>query len=256
MDMKKIELAAQHIELGNFLEEIEEQFEQGTDIIRQARNQIKRIKVGSYDLCIKSFGPPTVFNRWMYSYFRKTKAKRSYNYARRLLAMGIATPKPIACVELYNRWHFLCKAYYICQYEDVTHTFAEVLVSDMPNKHLLVSDFVNYVVGSLHRQGVYHNDFNGTNVLVKEQGDRHHEFMLVDLNRITFKSKIKHHEGLRHLQQISGSPVYLAELAKYYARLNNRDEQDTIYELLFVKSLRRLQRRHTKRLLHALKTLF
>ena len=47
----------------------------------------------------KSFKKPNFFNRIVYSFFRDSKAKKSYMYAKKI---GHFTPKPIGYIEFYE----------------------------------------------------------------------------------------------------------------------------------------------------------
>ncbi|WP_430813237.1 hypothetical protein [Carboxylicivirga sp. RSCT41] len=251
--MKKIIIDEAHAEVRPFIESIHESFQTSGEWIRDARNQIKRYQHEGYDLCIKSFRKATLLNRVIYSFVRKSKAQRSFEIAQHLLKENISTPEPIAYVEVYNRWHYMTHSYYICKYEDVDFRLSEVLANDVPDKQLILNGFVNFTVNGLYPKGVKHKDFNSTNVLIRKLGRLHYEYMLVDLNRIKIGKPIMFHKGLRVLQKISGSPIYLTELARHYANYKNKDENETIYELLFVKYLTSLRRRYSKRFLHALK---
>ena len=253
--MKKIIIDEAHEELRPFIEGINETFETSGEWIRDARNQIKRFEYKGYDLCIKSFRKATLLNRVLYSFVRKSKAQRSFEIAQHLLRENISTPEPIAYVEVFNRWHYMTHSYYICKYEDVDYRLSEVLANEVADKQIILNGFVNFTVNGLYPKGVLHKDFNSTNVLIRKAGRLNYEFQLVDLNRIKFGKPIMFHKGLRVLQKISGNPIYLAELARHYASYKNKDENETIYELLFVKYLNSIRRRYSKRVLHALKTI-
>ena len=252
--MKKIVLSGDYKELNSFIKEIECNFENGGEWIKDARNKIKKISVNGRNLCVKSFGKPTVFNRLMYSYFRKSKAQRSFEYGQKLLKLGISTPAPIAFVEIYNRWRFLKRAYYISDFEEVDYHMTYVLNNDVPEKEVILGGFVRFMANGLHPNGIYHKDFNGSNILVKQMPTGAFSYSLIDLNRIKFGRPIGYHQGLRNMQQINSNPLYLIELARYYASLKEIDENETIYELIFVKYIQCLQRRYTKRFLHSLKS--
>jgi hypothetical protein len=66
------------------------------------RNTIKLFELEGYTINIKSFKVPNLINKIAYKYFRKSKARRSYEYAVRLLENGIGTPKPIAFFENFD----------------------------------------------------------------------------------------------------------------------------------------------------------
>jgi hypothetical protein len=57
------------------------------------RNVIKLFDLNGQTINIKSFKVPNIVNK-AYKYFRKSKAKRSFEYATILLENGIGTPQP------------------------------------------------------------------------------------------------------------------------------------------------------------------
>ena len=76
----------------SFLENIKEHFAISKNSIHKARNEIKVINQNDVDLVVKSFKIPSFLNRVIYTFFRSSKAKKSYDYAIKIAAF---TPKPI-----------------------------------------------------------------------------------------------------------------------------------------------------------------
>lgn len=70
------------------------------------RNVIKIFDVEGVAINIKSFKIPNSINKVAYRYFRKSKARRSYEYATILLEKGIGTPQPMAFLENFNVFGF------------------------------------------------------------------------------------------------------------------------------------------------------
>src|SRR6187402_3225936 len=66
------------------------------------RNIIKLFDLDGKTVNIKSFKIPNLINKVAYRYFRKSKARRSYEYATILLEKGIGTPQPMAFLENFN----------------------------------------------------------------------------------------------------------------------------------------------------------
>ncbi len=66
------------------------------------RNKIKLFELEGKTINIKSFKIPHLINKIAYKYFRKSKARRSYEYANRLIENGIGTPQPIAYAENFT----------------------------------------------------------------------------------------------------------------------------------------------------------
>ena len=60
--------------------------------IKEHRNTIRIFGLENFDINIKSFGRPNFINGLIYSYFRPSKAKRSFSYANKLLDLDINTP--------------------------------------------------------------------------------------------------------------------------------------------------------------------
>ena len=66
------------------------------------RNTIKLFELEGKTINVKSFKVPSFYNKVVYKFFRKSKARRSYEYANRLLKYGIGTPQPIAFAENFS----------------------------------------------------------------------------------------------------------------------------------------------------------
>ncbi len=64
------------------------------------RNKIKLFDWNGKTINIKSFKIPNIINKVAYKYFRKSKAKRSFEYATILLEKGIGTPAPVSYTHL------------------------------------------------------------------------------------------------------------------------------------------------------------
>lgn len=68
----------------------------GEIFIKGNRNTIKLFQIEEKIYNIKSFKSPNLVNKIAYRYFRKSKAKRSFEFATLLIEKGIGTPNPIA----------------------------------------------------------------------------------------------------------------------------------------------------------------
>jgi hypothetical protein len=66
------------------------------------RNKIKLFELEGNTINIKSFKIPNLINKIVYKYFRKSKARRSFEFATILLENKIGTPQPIAYYENSN----------------------------------------------------------------------------------------------------------------------------------------------------------
>ena len=74
----------------------------GKDFVIGKRNSIKLFELGNEIISVKSFKKPNIMNKIAYRYFRKSKARRSFEYASKLIELHIGTPQPIAFFENYD----------------------------------------------------------------------------------------------------------------------------------------------------------
>lgn len=79
-----------------FIERLPEVFPVSGEVLHEGRNQIRAFDIGGESLVVKRYKRPHLFNRVMYSFFRKNKARRAYEHALRR-AGWVSTPR--------NRWH-------------------------------------------------------------------------------------------------------------------------------------------------------
>jgi len=98
----------------------------GEIFIKGKRNTIKLFKLEDKTINIKSFKEPNFINKIVYQYFRNSKAKRSFEFANRLLENGIGTPQPIAYFENFS-WLGLQDSYYVSEHLVSELTFRELV---------------------------------------------------------------------------------------------------------------------------------
>ena len=153
-----------------------------------SRNTIKNVVFKGKTLCIKAFKKPNFINRIAYTFFRKSKAERSFTYANRLLDLGIGTPKPIAFFE-FNSNGLLDRSFYISEQLDCDWTYRDLTTNfDVPDHELILRAFTRFTY-DFHEKGVLFLDHSPGNTLIKKVGNNYN-FFLVDLNRMKFKNLI------------------------------------------------------------------
>ena len=102
-----------------FLSHLSDRFETEGTTIYEGRNMLKRFNIEGCELVVKSFKVPLFVNRVVYTFFRKSKARRSYEYAFELLKRGSSTPEPLGYIEVYK--HGLFKySYSVSAYSEAT----------------------------------------------------------------------------------------------------------------------------------------
>ena len=71
--------------LADFFCHLSDRFETEGTTIYEGRNVLKRFNIEGCELVVKSFKVPFFVNRVVYALFRKSKARRSYEYAFEIL---------------------------------------------------------------------------------------------------------------------------------------------------------------------------
>lgn len=203
-----------------------------TDVVRNfdeieggegERNTIKNVTSQNIDLNIKSFKVPHLVNRIAYSYFRKSKANRSYEYANTLLKLGVNTPKPLAYFE-YSKFKFIDKSYYVSEQFYCDLTYRELVENPNYKNHEEILRAFTRFTFKLHEKGVIFLDHSPGNTLIKknkETGD--YSFYLVDLNRMKFHV-MNFDERINNFARLTHKKEMVEIMANEYAKLINVEE--------------------------------
>ena len=131
------------------------------------RNTIKLFELEGKTINVKSFKVPSFYNKIAYKFFRKSKARRSYEYANRLLKYGIGTPQPIAFAENFS-FIGLNKSYYISEHLESDLTFRELVENpDYPDHENILRQFIRFSY-NLYENGIEFLDHSPGNTLIKK----------------------------------------------------------------------------------------
>ncbi len=148
------------------------------------RNIIKIVHVDGVALNIKAFKVPNFINKIVYNFFRKSKAQRSFEYAKKLIELGVGTPKPMAYFE-FKSIFFFGRSFYISEQLDCDLTYRELTKDfNIPDYDSILRAFTRFTF-SLHEKGINFLDHSPGNTLIKKNGNSY-DFFLVDLNRMQF----------------------------------------------------------------------
>ncbi len=204
---------------------IQEIFKSSHESIHKARNELKIIELNGLKCVVKSFKVPHAINRIAYSFFRPSKAKKSYLNGMKLLELGITTPEPIGVIEFFSGG-LLRESYFISIYEPYDFTIREVFHHKVSTYQDILREFAKFTF-ALHQKGVWHVDYSLGNILVTVLEDSY-RFSLVDINRMKFKT-IHPLEGLTNFNKFWAKDENdLIILAVEYAKMANIDTQKAI----------------------------
>jgi hypothetical protein len=159
-----------------------------------------------------------LLNRIAYTFFRDSKAKKSYLNAVRLEELDVHTPEPVGVIEFFTNG-LLAKSYFVSLYEPYDFTIREVFHHEVENVEEILKAFANFTY-QLHQKGVWHVDYSLGNILITKTDAHQYRFSLVDINRMHFK-QISPQEGLRNLNKFWAEEDDLKFLVKEYAKLAN-----------------------------------
>jgi serine/threonine protein kinase len=193
--------------LRDWIERIPCFFDREGEVIHNRRNVIRVFRLeGGMELNVKKYGRPHLFNRIVYSFFRKSKACRAYYNTLRIAEKGFAVAESVAYMEI-NEGGLLSCSYYVSLQCSGVREMREYYSGPLAGNESLIDAFARYSA-SLHDAGIYHLDYSPGNILIREDTGEY-TFILVDVNRMKFM------------------PVNAAKGYRNFARLFDNDD---IYE--------------------------
>jgi hypothetical protein len=203
----------------------------GRVLVEGQRNAIKLFDFDGITLNIKSFKKPNLINKIAYRYFRKSKARRSFEFASKLIEMQIGTPQPVAFYENFD-FIGLKESYYVCEHLENVFEFREIVQNeDFENREFIIRKFTQFTF-EMHEKGIEFLDHSPGNTLIHKNTDGSYSFFLVDLNRMQFHETIDFQTRMKNLSKITHKKDMIAMMSNEYAKLSNGDET-TIFETMW-----------------------
>jgi glycosyltransferase involved in cell wall biosynthesis len=173
-------------------------------------------------LVIKAFAKPGFLKAIVYGLFCKSKARRSYEYAHRLLALGIATPEPVAYKEV-RVCGLLRESYYVCRKSTCPHTLQG------PTLPMSAMGKIGTFIARMHEAGVLHRDLSPGNILFDDNG----RVEVIDLNRIRWRRRpLDFRTGCRNFERLNIGREALTLMATAYAEARGFDPEACVRYIL------------------------
>lgn len=211
------------------------------------RNTIKLFDCGGKTINIKSFKIPNLLNAFIYQYFRKSKAKRSFEFATLLIEKGIGTPEPIAYFENFS-WLGLQDSYYVSEHLASELTFRELVqLPEYPENELILRQFTQFCY-LLHEKGIEFKDHSPGNTLIKKDSNGSYSFYLVDLNRMEFHQTMSFELRMKNLCRLTPKKEMIEIMANEYANCSGENEA-VVFSALWKYTTEFQQKFHRKRAL-------
>ena len=196
----------------------------GKMFIDGRRNKIKLFELNGKTLNVKSFKVPHLINKIIYQYFRKSKAKRSFEYAKKLIENGIGTPEPIAYLE-NSDFIGLKDSYYVSEHLEADLTYRELVeIPNYPDSENILRQFTRFSY-NMHQNGIEFKDHSPGNTLIKKNKDGSYDFFLVDLNRMKFHNSMSFQLRMKNLCRLTPHKEMVAIMSNEYAKVSGEPEE-------------------------------
>lgn len=202
----------------------------GTLFIKGKRNTIKLFNYNELIINIKSFKKPNYIKGFIYNFFRKSKAKRSFIYANLLLKLEIKTPKPIAFYENKNLL-FLKDSYFICEHIKFDLLFRDIIEKPFDDTENVLKQLAFFCF-QMHEKGIEFLDHSPGNTLIVKNSSNKYDFYLVDLNRMKFHKQMNLNLRMKNLSRLIPSKNYVKIFSAEYAKFYNKNE-NIVFDLMW-----------------------
>jgi len=153
----------------NLIEQIETLLNTGQVIKDGDTCHVSRLVWNYEDVVVKRYNHKGLIHSLRHT-VKKSRARKAWLHARRLGALNISTPRPVAYVE-HRKGHLVWQSYLVTEYVDGRLLYDFVRDDGIPEQERF--DAVRKVVkmlDELWKHGVTHGDLKHTNVLITENG--------------------------------------------------------------------------------------
>lgn len=224
------------------------------------RNTVVLVTVGGKKMVVKRYRRPGIVNRIVYTLFRKSKARRAYEYAKLLKSQGFDSPVPVAYFER-SQCGLFRDGYFIAEYVDYPSVhdlfYGENHLDFNSPERVELARKLSEFTFELHSKGIQPLDYNMSNILIKDGGDGKKgdgtadygdvEFSLIDLNRMRIGKVPRLRQAMLSFFQMGTYYPDYAILLEPYAYRRGWDVETCIYHI--IRHRRAADRlRHLKRL--------
>ena len=209
--------------LSDFIHSLPTIYDNEGELVYDERNQVRFFTVEGRTIVVKRFKKPMLHQRFDYTVFRSSKAKRAYLYGMKLVELGINTPTPIACIEIYRKGLFY-QGYLVTEF--CGDPDARILREEPEGHDDLVEAVAKFLV-DCHEKGFIHGDTNLSNFLYHKEAPGYH-ITTIDINRSHFSPNPSKKECLESLFRLTHVRPTLKHIVSRYAALRGWDEASSI----------------------------
>ncbi len=195
-----------------FLLNIQSNFQENSATIHKARNELKIIEYEGISTVVKAFKVPNIINKIAYTFFRDSKAKKSYTYS---VKISKYTPAPIGYIEFF-KLGLLSESFFISKEFKYDFTIREPLLdAEFDDAKEIFKAFTRFTL-ELHNDGIFHDDYSPGNILIKKENENY-TFKIVDINRMIFK-ELSEDERAKNFSKLWAHDHILEIMADEYTK--------------------------------------
>ena len=237
----KYEINPTYKSMEEYLVNIQSYFSNNDETIHKARNELKIITYKKMKTIVKSFKVPHKLNQVVYSFFRNSKAKKSYENSLKIQPFA---PKPIGYIEFYQN-NLLSQSYFISEEFKYDFTIREPLLdASFKDKENIFKAFALFTL-ELHNNNIFHNDYSPGNILIKiVQGN--YVFKIVDINRMKFFN-LEQEDRAKNFAKLWASDAILTIMADEYKK-NYTCDDNFVAQVLYYSNKNKKIKNFKKRL--------
>jgi serine/threonine protein kinase len=232
--------------LRDRIENIPFSFDREGEIIHNERNIIKVFSLDNgLSISVKKFRKPRFLNRIVYTFFRKSKAFRSYYHTFRISEKGFDTAAAIACIEM-KEGGLLSGSYFISEYRRHAREMREYYFGPLAGNESLIDAFAQYSA-ALHDAGIYHLDYSPGNILICDgSASGKYAFILVDVNRMKFMP-VSPDRGCRNFIRLFGNDDIYIRIGAIYSQSRKKVFSEAEAVRLILKYKNRFLRKKARK---------
>lgn len=209
------------------------------------RNVVEKVTIANEEFVVKRYKRPPLINKIAYCLFRKSKARRAYEYAIELLERGVDTPFPVAYFEFYKNGLF-DYGVFISKYVPY-RLFENVYDESVPavERAAILDGFVDFMM-YVHKKGIKPMDMNGGNIFYhKDEKSGLYRYALTDINRMQFDVSPGFYDMVFSFEQCFAELDRLSDLARIYGKKVGIDAMVVLYYILSNR-MKRVKRIHLR----------
>jgi hypothetical protein len=226
-------------------------------LIYAGRNSIWALDWRDKSFAVKAFGVPWGIRKWIYGGPRASKARRSFENASALVALGLHTPRPIGYAEFGSQLCLL-KSFYVSEHLPASSgvfPLRDVLLDPYrADREDILLAFGQYTC-TLHDLGVLHRDYSPGNILVvNSDAPSQYRFELLDLNRMSFGA-LSLQQRMHNLRLLWADDDDLLTVVKGYAEMFGRPTHTLLGAALRASQTHKAKATREERLKNSLRAL-